>query len=172
MKPTIAILCLLMLVFVTGCATDKMTHGIPNFAVVEPGVYRGGQPMTAEGWSYLQSLHVQYVLKLNEVVGGLNDPDCNALNYGMLTYVFPISLRQQIGFDPISKTDVADALKFAETSQPIFIHCEHGQDRTGFIVAEYRLQEGWSKADAQNEMLANGFHKSLAGLWYYWKNDK
>ena len=57
-----AALFLLLLVagLVCGCATPSpapMVHGLPNFAQVCPGVYRGGQPAN-EGWDYLYGVGV------------------------------------------------------------------------------------------------------------------
>jgi protein tyrosine/serine phosphatase len=59
----------------------------------------------------------------------------------------------------------------ADTSQrPIFVHCQHGQDRTGLIVGLYRVfSEHWSPADAYNEMLAKGFHQALFLLNHYYE---
>jgi protein tyrosine/serine phosphatase len=46
-------------------------------------------------------------------------------------------------------------------NQPVVIHCQHGADRTGAIVALYRIiVQGWSKADAVREMNEGGFHHS------------
>jgi protein tyrosine/serine phosphatase len=41
---------------------------------------------------------------------------------------------------------------------PVFVHCQHGADRTGMMVAMYRVVvQGWSKADAIDEMRRGGF---------------
>ena len=50
------------------------------------------------------------------------------------------------------------------TLMPIFVHCEHGSDRTGVCMAAYRVVvQGWSKKDAIREMTKGdyGFH----GIW-------
>ena len=45
-----------------------------------------------------------------------------------------------------------------ENVQPVFVHCKHGADRTGTMVAIYRIVvEGWSKEDAIKEMRQGGF---------------
>jgi protein tyrosine/serine phosphatase len=51
------------------------------------------------------------------------------------------------------------------------IHCVHGNDRTGLLVALWRLSQGWSKADAQAEMWANGF-SGEPGLLAYWLEQR
>ena len=42
--------------------------------------------------------------------------------------------------------------------QPVFIHCKRGKDRTGTMVALYRIEvNGWSNAEAIAEMDAFGY---------------
>lgn len=46
----------------------------------------------------------------------------------------------------------------------VLVHCLHGEDRTGMVIAAYRMiVEGWSADQATKEMLSMGFHK-----WAYW----
>jgi len=43
--------------------------------------------------------------------------------------------------------------------RPMYVHCQHGVDRTGAMMAIYRMEEeGWSNADAYAEMAAFGPH--------------
>jgi len=47
----------------------------------------------------------------------------------------------------------------ARLTLPVFLHCRQGQDRTGIVVAAYRMKvDGWSLADAEAEMRSFGFH--------------
>jgi tyrosine-protein phosphatase SIW14 len=49
---------------------------------------------------------------------------------------------------------------------PVYVHCLHGVDRTGFMCAAYRMQiEGWQYKDAKAELFSNGFHK-IPYLWW------
>ena len=42
--------------------------------------------------------------------------------------------------------------------QPVLVHCQHGSDRTGIMVAIYRVAfEGGTKAQATDEMINGGF---------------
>ncbi len=50
----------------------------------------------------------------------------------------------------------------------IYVHCRHGQDRTGLVVGLERVfVEGWDPADAYAEMLSHGFHTYFLGLKEY-----
>lgn len=173
--PAAVIIILLAILALAGCATQTAIHGIANFAKVESGVYRGGQP-NAEGWNYLATLGVTNVVKLNAWRENLYEPaisDERASKLGMTvlgdeidfpTQAFP---HCQVFLPPEVELAIA-------TIKPgTFIHCLHGQDRTGLVVACYRVRmERWSKGQAEAEMLAHGFHKELYGLWSYWAEFK
>nr|HNI57084.1 protein-tyrosine-phosphatase [Elusimicrobiota bacterium] len=46
------------------------------------------------------------------------------------------------------------------------VHCQHGSDRTGTMVAIYRIAvQGWSKESALDEMVNGGY-----GFHPLWKN--
>ena len=40
---------------VAGCVTRPVVNGVPNFAEVAAGIYRGGQPNDRAGSSYVSS---------------------------------------------------------------------------------------------------------------------
>jgi len=49
------------------------------------------------------------------------------------------------------------------TRQPVLVHCQHGADRTGVMVAAYRVVvQGWSKDDAIREMQRGGYNYHAA----------
>jgi hypothetical protein len=163
-----AALFLLLLVagLVCGCATPRqapMVHGLPNFAQVCPGVYRGGQPAD-EGWDYLYGVGVSNVIKLDATEEG---SDLGALRRGMVVHCHPITLLEQLVTGP-DLVEMNAALR--EIGPGTYIHCLHGEDRTGLLVGLYRLQQGWTKEQASREMLQHGYHMALMGLTDYW-ND-
>src|SRR5262249_12733406 len=51
--------------------------------------------------------------------------------------------------------------------KPVLIHCTHGEDRTGLIVALYKMRHGTRLEDAYVDMIRHGFHP-YAGLWLAW----
>lgn len=159
-----------------GCSPTIMTHGIPNFAQVKPGLWRGGQPTSSESWAYLQSLGVKHVVKLNMDSEG---DDYAAMLYGMELHALGIQPEGDKDiFDNISNTFVRPdpvriqtALDLIRAGGGVFAHCVHGQDRTGLVIAESRvLQDGWTKSQARVEMLRYGYHPLLHGLEETWED--
>jgi hypothetical protein len=179
-------LLLLSLLLLAGCASAPLIHGIPNYAVVEHGVTRGGQP-TPEGWEYIRTNGVKCVVKLNTwsecpetfvFSDGTQTtkpwkPRYKNSHFAMWVDSEPITLEEQLFGVNGYTVDSAVQTIMNYQSGGVFVHCEHGQDRTGLVIACWRVRAcHWSKADSEKEMLAHGFHKSLLGLWNYWQDFK
>src|SRR5690606_31307602 len=60
----------------------------------------------------------------------------------------------------ISDQMIIDAMKIIkEAPKPLLVHCAHGSDRTGIVIALYRiLFQNWTKEAAINEMQQGGYH--------------
>jgi tyrosine-protein phosphatase SIW14 len=141
---------------------------VPNLRIVSPAnaIFRGGQPTTPQAWATLVTLGVSNVVKLNYESEG---SDSEATQLGLKVYRFPMDLEHQI----LEKPDpllVSNAV--AAISPGSFVHCEHGQDRTGVVIACYRVwHDHWPKSQASLEMQTNGFHSFLLGLADFWEDD-
>jgi protein tyrosine phosphatase (PTP) superfamily phosphohydrolase (DUF442 family) len=64
--------------------------------------------------------------------------------------------------------DVVKFLRIVTTPamQPVLVHCQHGSDRTGTMVAIYRIfVDHWTKAQAIDEMLHGGY--GFHSFWQY-----
>ena len=155
---------LLFAVILGGCnMIATLPNGIPNLAEVGDGIYRGGQP-TKGGWDYLKTMGVNNVVKLNTDAEGSDD---YAVSIGMTVHHFPLDIAHQILLKPSPETiwGAVEAIK-----PGTYIHCEHGQDRTGLVCACYRVFKGWKKPAAEEEMMKRGFHRTLHGLWEFWED--
>lgn len=78
--------------------------------------------------------------------------------------------REQIRFNTWhpEDEDVVKFLRIVATPdlRPVLVHCQHGSDRTGTMVAIYRIAvQGWSKERALDEMVNGGY-----GFHPMWKN--
>ncbi len=131
--------------------------GLPNLHKVSDELYRGAQP-TAEGMKELQKLGVKTVVNLRFVISDRDKLEGTALRYEHINMV---------SFYPVTQ-DVVHFLKIATDPNctPVFVHCQHGADRTGTMCAVYRVAvQGWSKDEAIEEMTKGGF-----GHHPIWKN--
>lgn len=149
-----------ILILLCSCVKDNTPL---NFSTVDYTIYRGGQP-TKAGWDYIKSLGVVNVIKLNTQKDA---SDRYAEQIGMTVQYYPIPLVEQM--TEVSSNKVWNAVSFIQSNT--YIHCAHGEDRTGLIVACYRLKNGEDKESAEKEMLLHGFHKSLIGLWKFWEEQ-
>jgi tyrosine-protein phosphatase SIW14 len=129
-------------------AMGEAVAGVPNFAVVSPVLSRGAQP-TREGFRALRERGIRTIIALRWG----HDDDAALAGLGLNSY----RLRAK-QWHPETE-DVVRAMKVILTPeyQPVFVHCQAGKDRTGLVVAVYRiLVDGWSVDDAIAERKAFG----------------
>ncbi len=137
-------------------------NGLENAWLVAPMLYRGAQPDT-EGFRELQRLGVRTVVNLRQFH---SDRD----------KIHEAELSTELGYEHIRiatwSPSQAQVLRFLQIAtdpeqQPVFVHCMHGSDRTGMMIAAYRIVvQGWTKDEAIAEMTEGGFgyHTIWAGL--------
>jgi protein tyrosine/serine phosphatase len=68
----------------------------------------------------------------------------------------------------LTEDEILEALKIIKgATGPILVHCRYGADRTGAVIAAYRVvMQGWSTEDAIDEMINGGygFHERYDNL--------
>ncbi|MFH0952703.1 MAG: dual specificity protein phosphatase family protein [Verrucomicrobiota bacterium] len=131
--------------------------GLPNFHKVSDELYRGAQP-SAEGMRELKQMGIRTIVNLRSFHSDRDELGKTALGYERM-YVKP--------WHPEEKEVVRFLQIVADTNAaPVFVHCQHGADRTGTMCAIYRIVIcGWTKEDAIREMTEGGF-----GYHPVWKN--
>lgn len=151
------------LLSLAGCASAPRhgDHSLPNMQRVSPSLYRGGQP-TREGFVRLQQMGIKTVVNVRG--GDLDQDAVRDLKFGY-------HQRPMSPWSPRDE-DVIWFLKLATDASlaPMFLHCQHGADRSGYLIAMYRVViEGWDRQRAIAEMTADGmgFHDIYRGLIDY-----
>lgn len=129
-------------------SADSGVKGVPNFHVVNDQVLRGGQP-TDVGFKNLADRGVKTIIDLQEEGDRAKGEKRLVKALGMKYINIPMK-----GMTTPTEKQISHALKaLNDTSDgPVFIHCKRGADRTGVVVACYRVQhDGWQNRKALSE---------------------
>ena len=137
--------------------TSHIVPGISNFGQVTPRLYRGGQPSN-KGYDLLQKMGVDIVVNFR------NEDDEIAKERQAVEsrYMKYFSIPWSATDDP-STMQVREFFEIlrANPDKRVFVHCQRGADRTGTIMALYRVAtEKWQISDAVKEM--HDYH------YYHW----
>jgi tyrosine-protein phosphatase SIW14 len=144
---------------------------ICNFHQVDAQLYRGGRPLV-DAYPRLQQLGIRTIINLEET--GHADQERAALTQFNATLKpqdridfisFPIT-QAQINETGVSEKEVQHLFQLIQGARkPVFIHCYYGRDRTGLVVALYRMAlEGVSFSEAYEEALHYKFSPGDTGL--------
>ena len=118
--------------------------GLPNLHRVTPSLYRSAQPDENSGEA-LQKLGIKTVLNLRQ-----RNKDKPLLDTAGVKFI-----RYPLKTWDVEEDDILTVLKIINdpANQPILVHCTHGADRTGLMMASYRMiVQDWSKQAAIAEM--------------------
>ena len=131
--------------------------GLPNLHRVTDNIYRCAQP-TADGLKSAEKLGIKTVISLRAFHTDKDELESTKLK------------TERIRFNTWHPED-EDVVRFLKlvtntNSGPFLVHCQHGADRTGTMIAIYRIAvQGWKKEAALKEMTDGGF-----GYHAMWKN--
>jgi len=125
--------------------------GLTNVGRVAPGIIRGAQPKP-EGYATLKAMGVRTVINLRTRHGERKAVEAAGMRYVEI----PMDVLKNVHPATVGK---ALSVMTDPANQPVYVHCSRGVDRTGVVVAVYRMEvDGWSEAEAEAEMEAFGFH--------------
>lgn len=142
---------------------------------VETEIHINGLP---DAISSVLNRALNYVVAIwepGEMPASISNEQNQAVQAGMAFESHPLS-----SIEPVS-TDEAEQIKqilrtmHDPSRQPVYVHCQHGRDRTGMIVALYRVcYENANPENAYQEMLALGHnpndHVTEAGDIFFWRS--
>lgn len=138
---------------VVAAGTDPA--GIANFHQVDQNVYRGAQP-TGEGLKNLASLGVKTIIDLRHGKDHSDSEEKAAEALGLRYINVPME-----GLDAPTDQQISGLMKVLNSADqaPVFVHCREGRDRTGTVVACYRItHDHWSNNQALEEAKEFGLH--------------
>ena len=142
-------------------------QGLPNLARVERNIYRGGRPqLDRGGMESLRALGIKTIVNLQG--GDLISPKMSRFpGWSLIVRAKepgeePENIAQEISaartdaildvniplssLDPVTDAEAAELdrvltmIAASSPDNPIYIHCEHGKDRTGLVLGLYRMR--------------------------------
>ncbi len=168
------------LVLVLIGSANAFGHGsdvpIFKFRAVTSSVFAGANPVAPNGdlagVDYLQSIGIRTVVSLQgaDVDGSISGVVSNWIHHGERAHFTELErcavegrgmrfvnlpVRSRRPWGERDRNAVEDALSFlvqASPEAPLYLHCQRGIDRTGLIVALYRIRaQGWTPEAAYAE---------------------
>jgi|AGTN01.3.fsa_nt_gi Protein tyrosine/serine phosphatase len=133
---------------------------IANFERVNSVLLRGAVP-SDKGLEALRDAGVKTIVNLQLKGDGATNEQLKVKKLGMNYVHFPL------GFSTPDTATIGRILRVMtdKEKQPVFVHCRQGADRTGMIVAIYRiLVDNWEFKDAYAEMRKHHFKPFLLVL--------
>ena len=131
--------------------------GVPNLYRVSDALYRCGQPSQL-GMENLKKSGFKTILNLRSFHSDRDEVG----ETGLACEHIPMKAWHPEEDDMVRFLRIVTDPKRA----PVLVHCQHGSDRTGTMIAVYRIAvQGWTKAEAIREMTEGGF-----GFHQTWSN--
>jgi protein tyrosine phosphatase (PTP) superfamily phosphohydrolase (DUF442 family) len=135
-------------------APEVSAHDLPNFHAVTPMLLRGAAP-TPAGLDSLQKMGVKTIIDLRIA------PKTVAKERAQLDRMGVHFLNLPMSGEPPTEAQIQTLLKTIAdpAQQPVFVHCQHGADRTGTMIGIYREHVmGWPYERTYKEMRRYGFN--------------
>jgi tyrosine-protein phosphatase SIW14 len=121
---------------------------LDNCYRVSADLYRSEQPERSD-LSALKNLGIRSVVSLYQFL-----PDSRAFERAGFRL-----FQQHMAAGSVTEEDLRRALaSIRDAPKPVLVHCWRGSDRTGAVVAAYRIAfQGWTREQAIDELVNGGF---------------
>ncbi len=129
-------------------AQPMLNTTVGNLYKVSPDVFRAEQPEEKDIPDF-KKMKIKTMLNLRE--HHKDDAVFQKSGISLIHY--------KMSAGSVSANDLVSALKLLHKAEkPVLVHCWHGSDRTGFVVAGYRIVfQNWTREAAIEELRLGGF---------------
>jgi len=159
------VFCVTASMSVVSAFAGSENQNLPNFYKVDDHVYRGGQP-TDDGLKDLAALGIKTVIDLREI-GEHSQAQEEKLVTSLDMRYISVPMK---GMSTPNEKHVADVLALLNDSSsgPVFVHCKRGADRTGMVIAVYRVShDHWDNKAALSEAKSDGMSFFERAIQHY-----
>jgi uncharacterized protein (TIGR01244 family) len=159
---------MLLAVGIAGAGRQESQEKVlPNFHQVNEHLYRGAQPLSG-GMRRLAAKGIKTIINLRGEDEGTRAEERDARGAGLRYFNVPMQ-----GLSRPKDEQVEKVLAIINDAHnwPVFVHCNHGKDRTGTIIACYRIShDGWTSEKAKAEAKHYGMSWVQFGMKDYIKD--
>lgn len=166
------------------CSTAQASRAnIQNFSKVTDGIYRGARP-TDGNIGFLSESGIKTIVNLQggdlnnfglggiigwyepgELPAAINHERATSEALNIRFYNFPLNALAPVNAAEDEEIDQILSIMENPEMLPVFIHCEHGKDRTGLLIALYRVKvQKWTSHDAFTEWFNSG-HTNISSMY-------
>lgn len=165
------------LIFLVNLSYAK-SKGIDNITNPVDGIYRGARPLFESELTTLSQLGIKSILNLQggdlkikskkfiakyepgELPEIIFAEKLQAEKLGLTFLNTPLNSIKPVTSEEDKLIDLALNFMNDELNQPVYVHCEHGVDRTGLLIALYKVKYlKISPKDAHADWVALGHSK-------------
>ena len=160
-----AVFCLTASLTLASAWASSQNENLPNFLKVDDHVYRGAQP-TDSGFKDLAQLGIKTVVDLRDIGEHSQAGEQKVVtDLGMRYVSIPMHGMSTPKDDQVA---AVEALFNDTASGPVFVHCKRGADRTGMVVAVYRIShDQWENKKALSEAKSYGMSVFERAIQHY-----
>ena len=154
-----------LVIFVAAASAFAAENPVPNLQIVNEQVLRGGQP-SDDGFKKLAERGVKTVIDLRSLDEHSIPHEKQIVEADGMRFVsIPM---KGIGAPSLEQVSKVLSVLGDSDSWPVFVHCRRGSDRTGTVLACYRIvHDHWDNRKALEEAKTYGlssFERAMRGF--------